>query len=218
MSRAMRKVQEQARDGDKQEPFMTLKRTYASGLRTMTPGSCRRSRSTIPRRRRTAARSEGPKDTVLCREGATSIRAPPAADHMVTLPAVDYSTRTPRGTEAQVTDQRAGGGAPPQSRPLRRRHGVLSHALHGDVHQHRSPVHRPGVLHRCGHPELGHDGVPAGRGDVPVPLGRIADIRGRRKVFLAGMVGYTVVSFLCTLSSPRPCSSPCAHCRASPTR
>ena len=33
-----------------------------------------------------------------------------------------------------------------------------------------------------------------------VPLGRIADIRGRRKVFLAGMVGYTVVSFLCTLS------------------
>jgi EmrB/QacA subfamily drug resistance transporter len=34
-----------------------------------------------------------------------------------------------------------------------------------------------------------------------VPLGRIADIRGRRKVFLAGMVGYTVVSFLCTLSS-----------------
>jgi len=34
-----------------------------------------------------------------------------------------------------------------------------------------------------------------------VPLGRIADIRGRRKVFLAGMVGYTIVSFLCTLSS-----------------
>ena len=34
-----------------------------------------------------------------------------------------------------------------------------------------------------------------------VPLGRMADIRGRRKVFLAGMVGYTVVSFLCTLSS-----------------
>jgi EmrB/QacA subfamily drug resistance transporter len=34
-----------------------------------------------------------------------------------------------------------------------------------------------------------------------VPFGRIADIRGRRKVFLAGMVGYTVVSFLCTLSS-----------------
>jgi EmrB/QacA subfamily drug resistance transporter len=34
-----------------------------------------------------------------------------------------------------------------------------------------------------------------------VPLGRIADIRGRRKVFLAGMVGYTVVSFLCTLST-----------------
>lgn len=34
-----------------------------------------------------------------------------------------------------------------------------------------------------------------------VPFGRMADIRGRRKVFLAGMVGYTVVSFLCTLSS-----------------
>ncbi|MGO9310062.1 MAG: MFS transporter [Spirochaetia bacterium] len=34
-----------------------------------------------------------------------------------------------------------------------------------------------------------------------VPFGRIADIRGRRKVFLAGMVGYTVVSFLCTLAS-----------------
>ncbi len=34
-----------------------------------------------------------------------------------------------------------------------------------------------------------------------VPLGRVADIRGRRKVFLAGMVGYTVVSFLCTLST-----------------
>ncbi len=34
-----------------------------------------------------------------------------------------------------------------------------------------------------------------------VPFGRIADIRGRRKVFLAGMVGYTVVSFLCTLAT-----------------
>jgi EmrB/QacA subfamily drug resistance transporter len=34
-----------------------------------------------------------------------------------------------------------------------------------------------------------------------VPLGRFADIRGRRKVFLAGMVGYTAVSFLCTLAS-----------------
>jgi EmrB/QacA subfamily drug resistance transporter len=34
-----------------------------------------------------------------------------------------------------------------------------------------------------------------------VPFGRLADIRGRRKVFLAGMVGYTIVSFLCTLSS-----------------
>ena len=34
-----------------------------------------------------------------------------------------------------------------------------------------------------------------------VPFGRIADIRGRRKVFLAGMVGYTGVSFLCTLAS-----------------
>lgn len=34
-----------------------------------------------------------------------------------------------------------------------------------------------------------------------VPIGRIADIRGRRKIFLAGMVGYTVVSFLCTLAT-----------------
>jgi EmrB/QacA subfamily drug resistance transporter len=34
-----------------------------------------------------------------------------------------------------------------------------------------------------------------------VPVGRIADIRGRRKVFLAGMAGYTVVSFLCTLAT-----------------
>lgn len=34
-----------------------------------------------------------------------------------------------------------------------------------------------------------------------VPLGRLADIRGRKKVFLAGMVGYTIVSFLCTLAS-----------------
>ncbi len=34
-----------------------------------------------------------------------------------------------------------------------------------------------------------------------VPMGRIADIRGRRKVFLAGMVGYTVVSALCTFAA-----------------
>ena len=33
-----------------------------------------------------------------------------------------------------------------------------------------------------------------------VPLGRIADIRGRRKVFLAGMAGYTLVSLACTFS------------------
>jgi EmrB/QacA subfamily drug resistance transporter len=33
-----------------------------------------------------------------------------------------------------------------------------------------------------------------------VPLGRLADIRGRRKVFLAGMVGYSVVSLLCGLA------------------
>ncbi len=34
-----------------------------------------------------------------------------------------------------------------------------------------------------------------------VPVGRFADIHGRRKVFLAGMVGYTVVSFLCGLAT-----------------
>jgi EmrB/QacA subfamily drug resistance transporter len=33
-----------------------------------------------------------------------------------------------------------------------------------------------------------------------LPFGRLADIRGRKKVFLAGMTGYTIVSFLCTLS------------------
>jgi EmrB/QacA subfamily drug resistance transporter len=33
-----------------------------------------------------------------------------------------------------------------------------------------------------------------------VPLGRLADIRGRRKVFLAGMMGYSVVSLLCGLA------------------
>ena len=30
-----------------------------------------------------------------------------------------------------------------------------------------------------------------------VPFGRLADIRGRRKVFLSGIAGYTVVSLLC---------------------
>ena len=34
-----------------------------------------------------------------------------------------------------------------------------------------------------------------------VPMGRLADIHGRRKIFLAGMVGYTVVSALCTLAA-----------------
>ena len=34
-----------------------------------------------------------------------------------------------------------------------------------------------------------------------VPFGRLADIRGRRKVFLAGMTGYSVVSLLCGLAS-----------------
>ncbi len=33
-----------------------------------------------------------------------------------------------------------------------------------------------------------------------VPLGRLADIRGRRLVFLAGTIGYTVVSFACGLA------------------
>jgi EmrB/QacA subfamily drug resistance transporter len=33
-----------------------------------------------------------------------------------------------------------------------------------------------------------------------VPFGRLADIHGRRKVFLSGIVGYTVVSLLCGLS------------------
>ncbi len=34
-----------------------------------------------------------------------------------------------------------------------------------------------------------------------VPVGRFADIRGRRRVFLAGMIGYTFVSFLCGLAT-----------------
>lgn len=34
-----------------------------------------------------------------------------------------------------------------------------------------------------------------------VPMGRIADIHGRRKVFLAGMAGYSVVSLLCALAA-----------------
>lgn len=34
-----------------------------------------------------------------------------------------------------------------------------------------------------------------------IPWGRIADIYGRRKIFLTGVVGYTVVSFLCGLST-----------------
>jgi EmrB/QacA subfamily drug resistance transporter len=34
-----------------------------------------------------------------------------------------------------------------------------------------------------------------------VPMGRLADIRGRRKMFLTGMIGYTAVSFLCTLAT-----------------
>ena len=34
-----------------------------------------------------------------------------------------------------------------------------------------------------------------------VPMGRMADIHGRRKVFLAGMAGYSVVSLLCALAA-----------------
>ncbi|MGD0725340.1 MAG: MFS transporter [Spirochaetia bacterium] len=34
-----------------------------------------------------------------------------------------------------------------------------------------------------------------------VPMGRVADIHGRRKVFLAGMAGYSVVSLLCALAA-----------------
>ncbi|MGA2765023.1 MAG: MFS transporter [Spirochaetia bacterium] len=34
-----------------------------------------------------------------------------------------------------------------------------------------------------------------------VPMGRLADIHGRRKVFLAGMIGYTFVSLLCGLAT-----------------
>lgn len=33
-----------------------------------------------------------------------------------------------------------------------------------------------------------------------VPMGRFADIRGRKKVFLSGMIGYSVVSLLCGLA------------------
>ncbi len=34
-----------------------------------------------------------------------------------------------------------------------------------------------------------------------VPVGRFADIHGRKRVFLAGMIGYTFVSFLCGLAT-----------------
>jgi len=34
-----------------------------------------------------------------------------------------------------------------------------------------------------------------------VPVGRLADIHGRKRIFLAGMAGYTVVSFLCGLAT-----------------
>ncbi len=34
-----------------------------------------------------------------------------------------------------------------------------------------------------------------------VPLGRLADIYGRKKVFLSGMIGYTVMSLLCGLAT-----------------
>jgi EmrB/QacA subfamily drug resistance transporter len=34
-----------------------------------------------------------------------------------------------------------------------------------------------------------------------VPMGRLADIKGRKRVFLSGMIGYTIVSFLCGLAS-----------------
>jgi len=34
-----------------------------------------------------------------------------------------------------------------------------------------------------------------------VPMGRVADIHGRKKVFLAGMAGYAVVSLLCALAA-----------------
>ncbi|MCL5256667.1 MAG: MFS transporter [Chloroflexi bacterium] len=33
-----------------------------------------------------------------------------------------------------------------------------------------------------------------------IPWGRVADIYGRRRIFLSGVIGYTVVSFLCGLS------------------
>ena len=34
-----------------------------------------------------------------------------------------------------------------------------------------------------------------------VPVGRLADIHGRKKIFLSGMVGYTIVSLLCGLAT-----------------
>ena len=34
-----------------------------------------------------------------------------------------------------------------------------------------------------------------------VPFGRLADIHGRKKIFLSGMVGYTIVSLLCGLAT-----------------
>ena len=34
-----------------------------------------------------------------------------------------------------------------------------------------------------------------------VPVGRLADIHGRKKIFLSGMIGYTIVSLLCGLAT-----------------
>ena len=50
-----------------------------------------------------------------------------------------------------------------------------------------------------------------------VPLGRVADITGRRRVFLLGMIGYTRSRSCARLRRRRPCSSRSAECRDSPT-
>ena len=46
-----------------------------------------------------------------------------------------------------------------------------------------------------------------------LPFGRLADIHGRRRVFLAGLVVHTLASAAAAASTEVYFSSPCGHCR-----